>query len=420
LFLFRVELQLEAIGEQLLGTDWARGLQKSGDIVYTRGMPWMEANVRTERARFAHDLASGQWSMTELCARFGITRPTGYKWWARYCAGGDAALHNRDRAPHHSPHRVAAEIEAALLAARRHYGWGARKLLQVLQPRHPDWPWPAPSTVNALLARHQLLRKHRRRPHWTHPGAVRLETDHANQVWPADFKGQFKTVDGQYCFPLTVTDHFSRRLMACRGLPSVATAFARPVFRALFREVGLPDAIRTDNGAPFATQALAGLSPLSVWWMQLGIVHQRITPACPQENGQHERMHRELKRETTHPVAHTRRAQQRCFDRFRIRYNEERPHAGIANCTPASRWTPSRRPYPEHIARPEYPVHMEVRRVGSGGTFRLHVQQPYLSRLLAGADIGLEEVGDGIWNIVYYRTLLGRIDERTLVITGVS
>src|SRR5437870_3043980 len=256
-------------------------------------------------------------------------------------------------------------------------------------------------------------------PQWTHPGAAPLETQRPNQVWPADFKGQFKTRDGQYCYPLTVTDHFSRTLLVCRGLSSVKTEEAKPVFRALFREVGLPEAIRTDNGTPFASTGIHGLCGLNVWWMQLGIVHQRIHPASPQENATHERMHRELKRETARPAANTLRGQQRKFDAFRRRYNEERPHEGIGDQVPASLWEPSPRPYPERIVPPEYPDHMEIRRVSHCGTFRLHSAQPFLSNALRDQHIGLEEVADGIWNIVYYRTLLGRIDERTHLITGV-
>src|SRR5216684_7600320 len=353
-------------------------------------MPWMETNVLDERFKFVADYESGQWSMTELCERYGVTRPTGYKWLARHRASGRAGLADRSRAPHRCPHRTSDATEALIVEARQEYGWGANK----------------------------LLRKNRRRRTWTHPGAIPVQTDHPNQVWPADFKGQFKTGDGQYCYPLTVTDHFSRALLVCRGLLSVKTALAQPVFRALFREVGLPDAIRTDNGAPFASTGIHGLSPLNVWWMQLGIVHQRITPASPQENGQHERMHRELKRETTHPAARSQRAQQHRFEVFRRRYNDERPHEAIGDRTPSSLWTPSTRVYPERITPPVYPAHLEVRRVSSAGTFRLRSRQPFLSQVLRGEDIGLEEVGDGIWNIVYYSTLLGKIDERTLQITG--
>jgi hypothetical protein len=200
----------------------------------------------------------------------------------------------------------------------------------------------------------------------------------------------------------------------------VKTEGVKPAFRGLFREVGLPEAIRTDNGAPFASTGIHGLCVLNVWWMQLGIVHQRITPASPQENGAHERMHRELKRETTRPPASNLRGQQRKFDLFRTRYNEERPHDGIGGQLPAQRWAPSPRPYPERIPSPEYPSHLEVRRVSTAGTFRLKGIQPFLSQALNGQDIGLEEVGDGCWSIVYYDTLLGRIDERTGTITGVG
>ena len=323
------------------------------------------------------------------------------------------------RAPRRCPHRTSEALEALIVAARREYGWGAKKLLRVLRTRHPSRAWPARSTVNAMLERHALLHKNRRRRKWAHPGAIPVMTQRPNQVWPADFKGQFRTGDGRYCYPLTVTDHFSRRVLACHGLHSVKTVDAKPVFRALFREVGLPDAIRTDNGAPFASTGMHGLAALNVWWMQLGIAHQRITPASPQENGSHERMHRELKRETARPAAGSLRAQQRRFDAFRQRYNDERPHEGIGNRTPSALWRPSTRAYPERPAPPDYPLHMEIRRVSTAGTFRLHAGQPFLSHALSGADIGLEEVGDGIWNIVYYSTLLGKIDERSLRMTGV-
>lgn len=379
----------------------------------------METNVMKERLAFVRDLESGHWSMSELCERYGVSRPTGYKWLARHRAGGDAGLTDLSRAPQQCPHRTSEAVETLILAARREYGWGAKKLLHVLRTRHPTRVWPARSTVNAILERHGLLHKNRRRHRtWAHPGVVPLETRRPNQVWPVDYKGQFRTGDGRYCFPLTVTDHFSRRILACHGLRSVHAVGARAVFRALFEEVGLPAAIRTDNGTPFASTGIHGLSALNVWWMQLGIVHQRIHPASPHENGTHERMHRELKRETARPPARSLRAQQRRFDAFRQRYNDERPHEGIGDRTPSSLWRPSSRPYPEHRTHPTYPRQMEVRRVGPAGTFSLFSLQPFLSRALAGEEIGLEEVGDGIWNIVYYRTLLGKLDERTARITG--
>ena len=378
----------------------------------------METNPVEERRAFVRDHESGQWSMTELCQRYRITRPTGYMWIDRYEQYGAAGLVERSRAPRACPHRTPRELERRILALREKYGWGAKKLLQVLGKRESDIAWPARSTVNAILERHGKLRRNRRHRRWAHPGAAPLQTQRANQVWPADFKGQFKTRDGRYCYPLTVTDHYSRKLLLCRGLPSVRTDGAKPAFRRLFRQVGLPEAIRTDNGAPFASTGIHGLCELNVWWMRIGIVHQRIRPSSPQENGQHERMHKDLKRETTRPPAASLEGQQGRFDRFQRRYNDERPHDGIDGDLPSERWKPSPRSYPEHIAAPEYPSHLEVRRVSAAGTFRLKARQPFLSNALADEHVGLEEVGDGIWNIVYYSTLLGRIDERTGRITG--
>jgi putative transposase len=379
----------------------------------------METHTLDQRRKFIDDLVSGQWSMTELCARFGVSRPTGYKWVARHRAGGVTALADRSHAPHQCPHRTAGNLEVLIVAARREYGWGAKKLLAVLRHRYPQHAWPARSTVNDLLARYQLLRRRRRRTRWAHPGAPPLATIRPNQVWPLDFKGQFKTGDGQYCYPLTVTDHFSRMLLLCRGLGSVRSVEVRPVLRTLFREVGLPEIIRTDNGAPFASTGLHGLSALSVWWMQLGIVHQRIPPASPQHNGTHERMHRELKRETTRPAAATRRSQQRRFERFRQRYNTERPHEALRDATPQSRWQPSPRAFPERRLGPDYAGHMEIRRISTTGTLSWLGRPLFVSEILRGEDVGLEEVDDGIWNLVYYRTLLGRIDVRSGRITGV-
>lgn len=380
----------------------------------------METNPTEQRLSFMIDYASGQWSMSELCERYRVSRPTGYKWVKRVEEEGERGLAERSRMPKHSPQQTPVWLEERILEARAKYGWGAKKLRQILSGRYPTESWPARSTINAILDRHGKLRKQRRKRKWGHPGAAALVTERPNQVWPVDFKGQFRTLDGKYCYPLTVSDHYSRSVLLCKALPSVKTKGAKPAFRRLFREVGLPEAIRSDNGAPFASTGIHGLCELNVWWMQLGIVHQRITPASPQENGAHERMHRELKRETTRPPASNLRGQQRKFDRFRDRYNEERPHDGIGGELPAQRWTPSPRPYPERIALPEYPSHLEVRRVSHAGCFRLKSKQRFLSNALRDQYIGLEAVGDGLWNIVYYKTLLGRIDEATGTITGVE
>jgi len=238
----------------------------------------MDTNPTKQHQQFYRDYASGQWSMSELCDRYQISRPTGYKWVDRIENEGLKAVKDRSRAPLGQPNRTPEQVEREILALREKYGWGASKLRQIIERRHPTWRVPARSTVNQLLERHGKLKKSRRRRLWKHPGAVRLETAGPNQIWPADFKGQFRTQDRKYCYPLTVTDHCSRMLLLCKGLLSVRTEGAKPAFRNLFREYGLPDAIRTDNGAPFASTGIHGLCELKVWWMKLGIVHQRIRP----------------------------------------------------------------------------------------------------------------------------------------------
>ena len=378
----------------------------------------MVTDGQDQRQRFINDLLTDRWTMSELCQRYGISRPTGYLWRARYETSGATGLATRSSAPHACPHRTAADIEAQIVAARRHLKWGAKKLRVYLQAHHPTDAWPAESTFNDILDRHGLLQKQRRRHVWAHPGRTVVASEAPNDVWPADFKGQFKIGDGQYCFPLTVTDHFSRRLMACRGLVGIGVADTRAVFLGLFRAHGLPRAIRTDNGLPFAGPGLQGLSSLNVWWMQLEIMHQRNRRGCPQDNGTHERMHRELKRFTTRPPASSARAQQQRFDRFRRRYNAERPHEGIGQRTPDSLWVASTRAFPEGRLTPHYDAALEVRRVSRGGTVSWQGGLVFLSEVLRGEDVAFEPVDDDGWNIVYYRTLLARWDARTQLLTS--
>jgi transposase InsO family protein len=381
-------------------------------------MPWMKTTTLDEKRRFVSDWESGDWSVTELCERYGVSRPTGYELIRRYRARGEAGLADLSRATRSCPHRTPASVERFLLDARRLYGWGAKKLLWRLETERPDVSSPSRSTVNDILDRHGLLKKRRRRKRWLHPGAAPLATDRPNQVWTGDFKGQFPMGNRVYCFPLTIVDHFSRYILRCEALTSVRTDGAKPVMERLFREVGLPEAIRTDNGAPFASTGIHGLCSMNVWWMQLGIVHQRIRPSSPQENGAHERMHLDLKREATRPPEPNLRSQRRRLENFRERYNYVRPHEALGGRTPASIWAPSPRPYPDRLPKPEYPAPLEVRRVSHAGTFRIRSIQIFLSNALAEQNIGLEEIDDGLWNIVYFKTLLGRFDERDGIITG--
>ena len=259
--------------------------------------------------------------------------------------------------------------------------------------------------------------RRRRRPS-VHPGTVPVRTAEPNDLWTVDFKGQFRTRDGVYCFPLTIADQHTRYLLTVHALLNTRGAGARVAFERAFRTYGLPWAIRTDNGVPFANTGLHGLTQLSVWWLRLGIQHQRIRPASPQENGAHERMHRTLKAETTRPPERTRAAQHRCFQRFRRTYNEERPHGALGGVTPASQYVPSPRPYPDRLPALEYPGHYLVKRVTNAGTIRFQDRLLFLANALKQHHVGLEETADGVWSVYLGAVLLGRIDERTMKVHG--
>lgn len=358
--------------------------------------------------------------MSELCDHYGVSRESGYKWARRYREEGEAGLEERSRRPLHCPHQTPAHVEALILGLQASCSWGSRKLLSKLRDQLPPSEVPARSTVFDVLKRHGLVKPRRRRQKWAHPGAVPLRTDAPNQVWSIDFKGHFRMRNGIYCYPLTVMDHFSRYLLGCKALLSTKAISAKAALQRIFQRYGLPDAIRSDNGTPFASTGFHGLCAMNAWWMKLGIVHQRITPASPQENGVHERMHRTLKADTTRPPGSSCAGQQHKFDRFQHLYNQDRPHEALDDRTPASVWTPSLRPYPSYIAPPEYPGHFEIRRVSNKGTFRIHSGQHFLSHALSNEYIGLEEVDDGLWNIAFYNTLLGRIDQRSGLLTGAT
>lgn len=376
-------------------------------------MPWLETEPMCERQKFIAEMLSGLYTTSELCERYGISRKTGYKWKARFAELGPPGLRDRSHAPHSCPHRLAREIAQAIVAARKtHSHWGPRKLLDWLRPRRPELELPAASTAGQLLHREGLTHHKRRARRWRHPGPPTSVAHAPNDLWTADFKGQFRTRDGQYCYPLTIADQYSRYLLRCQALTSTKTLETRPVVERLFREVGLPRAIRTDNGVPFASTGIHGLCSLNVWWMQLGIAHQRIQPSHPEQNGVHERMHRTLKAQTTRPPAANRRAQQRSFDRFRSEYNDERPHEALRGRAPGSVWGPPTRPYPRRIPEPEYPGHFQPRLVCNAGTFRFQCAQIFISQALNKKWIGLEEIDDGIWAVYFYDVLLARFDER--------
>ncbi len=378
-------------------------------------MPWSQTTPMHQKTLFIADHLRGTRSVTELCAEYGISRKTAYKWIDRYIRRGPAGLEDRSRRPRTAPNATDPQVVAALLELRRrHPTWGAKKLLAILRQRHPQWQLPGRSTGCVILRRHGLVLKQRKRRVIGHPGKPATAMLGPNHIWCADFKGQFRMGNGQYCYPLTVTDGYSRFLLGCQGLSSTAVADAKPVFTRIFKEYGLPEFIRTDNGVPFATNTLARLSRLSAWWVRLGVLPQLIEPGKPQQNGRHERMHRTLKAEATRPPAHSMRAQQHKFDRFRQEFNHERPHEALDQQTPESLYQPSRRPMPDKLPPLEYPDRFEVRYVSANGGIRWASQWVNVSITCIGEYVGLEEIDDGIWNIYFGALRLGRLHERQM------
>jgi putative transposase len=376
-------------------------------------MPWKTVSVMDEKIRFMSDVLNGVLSFTDICERYGISREAGYKWVHRYEEEGAAGLEDRARIPRHCPHKTPPEVEDAILAVRRkHPRWGARKILTMLErERHPG-PLPGKTTVTNILARNGLVQPRRTRIHRAHAGKPDTEATAPNTLWTVDFKGQFKTLDGVYCYPLTVMDACSRYILSILALPSTAYQATRKEFRRLFQAYGLPERIRSDNGTPFASIALGRLSQLSIWWIRLGIVPELIEPGQPQQNGRHERMHRTLKAETTRPPEATMTAQQQRFDAFRQEFNAVRPHEALKQATPASVYSPSSTKLPRRIKSLDYPSHYEVRVVSTNSGIRWKSQWVSVTRLLAGKRIGLEEVGEGLWDVWFGPIWLGRLDER--------
>jgi transposase InsO family protein len=383
-------------------------------------MPWKETNTMDERVRFIGDLESCLYTMTELCERYGISRKTGYKWAERYVAEGVDGLKDRSRAPKRCPHRMGKGIARAVVELRmRHPQWGPRKLLTVLGRRHPDWSLPAASSVGALLKRQGLIKaRPRRRSPSPASAGPRWPVDGPNDLWTSDFKGQFLTGDHRYCYPLTIADRYSRYLLGCESLPSTGWCGVRPVFERVFRDQGLPGAILTDNGSPFASQAICRLSRLSVWWIKLGIQPLLIQPGHPEQNGSHERMHRTLKAHTARPPAGSLQAQQKRFVAFRREFNQERPHEALGQRPPAEVYRASRRPYPERLEPMEYPGHYEARSVRTDGCIKFHGQMIFLSEVLHRERVGLVEIDDGIWSVYFGPLLLGRLEHGSVHIVS--
>jgi len=376
-------------------------------------MPWKETYPMDQRVAFIADWLRDEWAMTELAERYQISRKTCYKWVDRYDADPAHGLAERSRAPHVHGRAMSAAIREAVLAVRRaHPSWGPKKVRAILAARMPRGGWPAASTIGDLLRR-EGLSEPRRRSRYVVPLTTPLAAATApNDVWTTDFKGWFRTTDGTRCDPLTVADACSRFVLCCR-IVTPSERGVRPWFERTFREYGLPRAIRSDNGSPFATTGAGRLSHLAVWWLKLGIQLDRIDPGHPEQNGRHERFHLTLQQDTATPPAATPRQQQRRFDRMRGEFNTERPHEALGQQPPARVYVASPRPYPRRLEDPWYDAMHQVRRVKETGQIRWQGDLIFVSEAVRGELIGLAETGRGDWTARFMHVELGRIDRET-------
>jgi len=373
-------------------------------------MPWQETHVMDERMEFVIDWRREEWSFAALCRHYGISRRTGYKWVARFASEGLDGLKDRSRAAHVHPNEVAASAAEAVIGVRAtHPSWGPKKIKAWLSMRQPGVIWPSPSTIGDLLDRRGLVRHRRKRRHVPPSNGSLSAAVAANDVWGVDFKGWFCTGDGARCDPLSLSDLRSRYVLRLQALPRIDGEQVWPVLEAAFYEFGLPRAMRSDNGPPFASTAAGGLSRLAVRLIKAGVTPERIEPGRPQQNGRHERMHLTLKQETASPPASTLRAQQRRFDAFRQTFNEERPHEALGQTPPAQHYDPPPRPYSGRLREPDYADGQAVRRVRSNGEIKWCGRHLFISEALIGEPVGLREIGDGLFELSYGPIALGTV-----------
>ena len=376
-------------------------------------MPWEGVTVSEQRRSFIRDYTDGSYSKTELAERFSISRKTVYKWIDRFREEGLNGIEERSRRPLSCPWQTDKRIVEELVQLRRRFpSKGPKKLLGKLRNRHRWVELPAQSTVAHILDRQGLV-KTKRRHRRAHPGCPKHASTAPNDIWAADYKGQFRLKNGQYCFPLTVSDLYSRLLLGCEAHPAVSMEQTIACFLRLFREYGLPNRIRTDNGVPFASSALARLSQLQVLFIKYGIYPELIEPGKPQQNGIHARMHRTLKQEATIPPGYSLKGQQRKFDAFREDFNTDRPHEALGMVEPATVYQPSPRRMPQQVDLYDYPKHYLVRRVSRCGTIRVFHNQVFVTQTLNEDYIGLEEVHDGVYDLYFCFYQIGRYDLRT-------
>lgn len=374
-------------------------------------MAWRENCPMNEKLKFIAAWQTEEHSISELCRQFNISRKTGYKILARYEKESVDGLKPRSRAPHSSPTKIDKQTSKLLFTTKERFPkWGARKIKRWLEQEHPNEAWPAASTIWDMFKRNGLVNPRKTRakaPPYTQPF---LSCSEPNRVWSADFKGQFKLGTGRFCYPLTISDNYSRFLLSCKALYHPRGDIVMKNFEALFKEYGLPKAIRTDNGPPFASPGLGGLSRLSIWWLKLGIKPERIKPGCPEQNGRHERFHRTLKEATITPPYQNLQAQQRAFNRFMEEYNFERPHEGINGKRPGNIYRTSDKQYPTNLPNVEYAKSYEVRYVRSNGQIKWKGDLIYVSETLHGEPVGLKEIDNGIWGVYFARLKLGNIN----------
>ena len=373
-------------------------------------MPWKEMSVMDERIKFISRLLSGD-TMAGLCREFGISRVTGHKIWNRYKQDGTKGLYDRSRAPHKHPNQLPLEIEQLIIRLKKEKPkWGAPKIREIVRNKYPGIKLPAVSTVHCVLDRHGLVDKHKRRNRYQATATYLSTPRQANDLWCTDFKGQFKVKNGNYCFPLTISDFASRYLISCEALSSTETDPCFTAFEEVFQDYGLPVAIRSDNGTPFASGNSAwNLTKLSVWWIRLGIKLERINPGNPQENGRHERMHRTLKLEATDNTIYNLLQQQERFDCFKKEFNHERPHQAIGMKCPVEIYKKSMRKY-EGLKDITYPGYDKKLLITSCGRVCINRQKVHISKALANQPVGLKEVESGIWQVDFMSYTLGFFD----------
>jgi transposase InsO family protein len=377
-------------------------------------MPWKTSAPVDLRIEFMQRLFGGE-RMVDLCVEYGISRKTASKFKQRFESYGRSGLIDRSRAPRYIPHKTSPELEKRILAARaNHPTWGPKKLKKVLEKRFKE-EFPAASTIGEVLTRAGLVRGRKRRPRRSSTPSTLGIARGPNDIWAIDYKGQFRLGDGSYCFPLTLTDQFSRFLLGCEAMAGISDTSAREVCEELFRRHGLPRTIRSDNGVPFASRGLASLTKLSAYWMLLGIRLERIRPAHPEENGRHERMHRTLKLDATKPPRTNLLQQQERFDAFVQEYNHERPHEALAMRCPVDVHKPSIRRYPAVVPEPEYPGYDDVLKVSASGfVYIKRTGSVYVSQALAGLHVGLHQQPDDRWLLTFVDLDLGLVDRRSM------